>query len=63
MPDGILPAPPTGGAFWWCLDFVEIIGVFGDLVGVLLAILLQSRYARQLPQEGAFWEQQKAGAL
>jgi hypothetical protein len=42
MPDGILPAPPTGGAFWRYLDFAEIIKFLGDLVGALLAGLLQS---------------------
>ena len=56
MPDGILPAPPTGGAFWWCLDFVEIVWIFGDLEGAVIAELLQSRYARQLPPQGAFWQ-------
>ncbi len=37
MPDGILPAPPTGGAFWWGLVFVEIICVFWYLESIPLA--------------------------
>jgi hypothetical protein len=44
-PDGILPAPPIGGAFWRYLDFVENIRFFGDLVGALLTGLKNRRKA------------------
>ena len=53
MPGGILPAPPTGGAFWRDLDFVEIIRAFGDLDREATAGLLQSnlRFASSLRRE------------
>ncbi len=49
MSDDILPAPPTGGAFWWNLVFVEIIYVFRNLVGALLDFLFNPTYTKIPP--------------
>ena len=59
MPDGISTAPPIGGAFWWDLDFIDIIYLFRYLDSNAITELLQSPAATAPPRRSLL-EQQKS---